>query len=66
MRPNPSFNTDVPRLAAAQFALVEPDIKAIGTQRIANALRRRRVLGRIAYENGVGRLDHRSAGTSDY
>jgi hypothetical protein len=34
----------IPRIAAPQLALVEPDFDAGGTQRLANSLRRLRIL----------------------
>ena len=46
----------IPRIAADEFALVEPYLDAGGAQRVVNALRRHRVLGRVAQENGpIGR-----------
>ncbi len=47
---------NIPRIAADEFALVEPYLDAGGAQCVANALRRHRVLGRVAQENGtIGR-----------
>jgi hypothetical protein len=56
--PNLPAKRHIPRIAAAKLALVEPDLDASGTQRIANMLCRFRILGRVAQEYGPGRFRH--------
>jgi hypothetical protein len=49
----------VPRISAAQLALVEPDLDAARPQRLANAPRRLGILRGVAQEYGLSRLRHR-------
>ena len=46
-------NALVPRIAAAQFALIEPHFDARRSQGFANTTRSRGVLGRVAEKNGA-------------
>ena len=48
----------IPGIAAPQLALVEPDFDAGGAQRLANPLRRLRILRGVAEEYSARRLRH--------
>ena len=49
---------NIPRVAAAQFALIQPDLNTVGLQGLGNAPRSLRVLGGIAYENSFSCVRH--------
>ena len=48
----------VPRISAAQLALVEPDLDAARPQRLANAPRRLGILRGVAQEYGLPNIGH--------
>jgi hypothetical protein len=51
-------NLVIPGISASQFALVEPHRDPRGTQYLADALCRRRILGGIAQEYGLDGFGH--------